>query len=131
MRNYIPTRKLENKKSFFLNSKSIYNSTFQPVCMYSTTLTHVALKKSSGHKGRHIFKFHIFHTRHRTKKRYPFFHKILSLLTEQDEFDIVLANPGCHTRFQFYVQKVPLSSSYMHSCNPVLHAYIGTGVRMF
>ena len=43
--------------------------------------------------------FHIFHTRHRTKKRYPSLHKILSLLTEQDEFDIVLANPGCHARF--------------------------------
>ena len=25
--------------------------------------------------------------------------RILSLLTEQDEFDIVLANPGCHARF--------------------------------
>ena len=88
-------------KILFLNNQSIYNSTFPPVCMYSTTLTRVALKKSSGHKSRHIFKFHIFHTRHRTKKRYPFLHEILSLLTEQDEFDIVLANPGCHTRFQF------------------------------
>ena len=44
-------------------------------------------------------RFHIFHTRHRTKNCYPFLHKILSLLTEQDEFDIDLANPGCHARF--------------------------------
>ena len=41
--------------------------------MYSTLLTHVALKKLSGHKSRHIFKFHILHTRHRTKKTLPIF----------------------------------------------------------
>ena len=88
-------------KNLFLNSQSIYNSTFQPVCMYSTTLTHVVLKKSSGHKSRHIFKFHIFPYTSQHQNRYPFLHKILSLFTEQDEFDIVLANSGCHTRCQF------------------------------
>ena len=39
----------------FSNSQSIYNNTSQPECMYSTTLTHVALKKLSGHKGCHHF----------------------------------------------------------------------------
>ena len=76
---------------------------------------HMALKKSSGHKSRHIFKFHIFHTRHRTKNRYPFLHKILSLLTEQDEFDTVLANPGCHTR--------PVFSSKRTKSAPLLFLY--------
>ena len=42
-----------------------------------------------------IFSIHVTEP----KKRYPFLHKILSLLTEQDEFDIFLANPGCHARF--------------------------------
>ena len=78
--------------------KSIKENTIQPVCMHSTTLTHAALK-SSGHKGRHHFKPHFFHIRHRTKTSNPFLHRILSLLTEQDGFDIVLANPGCHARF--------------------------------
>ena len=32
----------------------INNNTIQPVCMFSITLSHVALKKLSGHKGRHI-----------------------------------------------------------------------------
>ena len=75
---------------FFLpNSQPIYNNTIQPVWMYNTTLTHVALKKSSGHKGRHHFKFNFFPYTSQNQKRNPFLHKI-SLLTEQDEFDIVL-----------------------------------------
>ena len=67
------------------------------------------------------------------KKRYPFLHKMLSLLTEQDEFDIVLAIEPRLSRLVLVlnVQKVPLSSSYMPSFNPVLHAYIVAGVRMF
>ena len=42
-----------------------------------------------------IFSIHVTEP----KKRYQFLHKILSLFTEQDEFDIVLAKPGCHARF--------------------------------
>ena len=42
-----------------------------------------------------IFSIHVTEP----KKRNTFLHKILSLLTEQDEFDIGLANPGCHARF--------------------------------
>ena len=62
----------ENKKIkirfFFSNSQPIYNNTVQPVCMYSTTLTHVALKKSSEHKSRHIFQFHF--SIHVTESKY-------------------------------------------------------------
>ena len=65
----------------------------------------------------------IFPYTSQNQKRNPFLHKI-SLLTEQDEFDIVLV-------LVLNVQKVPLSSSYMPSFNPVLHVYIVASVRMF
>ena len=41
----------------------------------------------------------IFPYTSQNQKRNTFLHKILSLLTEQDEFDIGLANPDCHARF--------------------------------
>ena len=56
-------------------------------------------KKLSRHKGRHHFQVSFFPYTSQNQKRNTFLHKILSLLTEQDEFDIGLANPGFHAGF--------------------------------